>query len=528
MELNRAQLLVHNDEVLDKFRVNHGIFTDVQIKHSQPNEDANLVEGHEDYISFRTGDDGLWSFLRINDRFPDNFNDQFKCQSEECRKAIHAVDNRRASRSVDDIFEYKSIYRHVILHKAEEPNRICLPPLCIEGRAPQRNAFSLKGFKAELNENIPSSRVQEWEEGVTSSSSSYVSLDFLNIKEEEVKEDVNQLMLNKRRNPMIRVVEPGVPALPISILSSDNENSNNLAYAPLIKTLGQKKTTSTANPPIVTAPPVSQYPPPTTNPILALAAAVMGVTMANTAKDGNISLTLAQAVMLPKDVTNLAEESSDANRDLLVMQQVQDQLAKLKRANKKVGSLESELNKAKLALVATDQLKADLAALEQAQDTSYTAMTQAQNDDNDDGVQRDKALQDLAELQAVTCGHVYKRVFNRGISLAGDNYDRQVVALRPRILMEGWLACLTDLGIPEDNPTWSKAVLAVELLESSEPCFPMILPSFNEEDYMNQPAKEDGVEAPENEVAQPTGEVTTQPAKEVEKTVAEEVGEYAA
>ena len=43
---------------------------------------------------------------------------------------------------------------------------------------------------------------------------------------------------------------------------------------------------------------------------------------------------------------------------------MKDQLAKLKRANKKVGSLESELNKAKLALAATDQLKEDLAALE--------------------------------------------------------------------------------------------------------------------------------------------------------------------
>lgn len=43
---------------------------------------------------------------------------------------------------------------------------------------------------------------------------------------------------------------------------------------------------------------------------------------------------------------------------------MKDQLAELKRAKKKVGSLKLELNKAKLALSAADQLKSDLAAAE--------------------------------------------------------------------------------------------------------------------------------------------------------------------
>ena len=38
-------------------------------------------------------------------------------------------------------------------------------------------------------------------------------------------------------------------------------------------------------------------------------------------------------------------------------------------------NLESELNKARLALVDNDQLKVDLAATEQARDSSYVAAT---------------------------------------------------------------------------------------------------------------------------------------------------------
>ena len=52
--------------------------------------------------------------------------------------------------------------------------------------------------------------------------------------------------------------------------------------------------------------------------------------------------------------------------------------------------------------------------------------------------------------------------------------------------MEGCLACLTKVGIPEDNPTWAKVALALELPEPAVPYSPMILPSFDEEKYMNQ------------------------------------------
>ena len=43
---------------------------------------------------------------------------------------------------------------------------------------------------------------------------------------------------------------------------------------------------------------------------------------------------------------------------------MKEQSSELKKTKKKMGSLESKLNKAKLTLAATNQLKADLAAVE--------------------------------------------------------------------------------------------------------------------------------------------------------------------
>ena len=50
MELNWAQLLVHNDATLNKFKADHDIPGNIQIEQSSPNKDANLVEGNENQI----------------------------------------------------------------------------------------------------------------------------------------------------------------------------------------------------------------------------------------------------------------------------------------------------------------------------------------------------------------------------------------------------------------------------------------------------------------------------------------------
>ena len=54
MELNRAQLFVHDDVALNKFRTYHNIPKDIQRECSRSNEDANLVEGSRAHIPVRT------------------------------------------------------------------------------------------------------------------------------------------------------------------------------------------------------------------------------------------------------------------------------------------------------------------------------------------------------------------------------------------------------------------------------------------------------------------------------------------
>ena len=55
-----------------------------------------------------------------------------------------------------------------------------------------------------------------------------------------------------------------------------------------------------------------------------------------------------------------------------------------------------------------------------------------------------------------------------------------------KVFMEGWLACLTELGIPKDNPAWAKVAPALEIPEPLVFYSPMILSGFDEEEYMNR------------------------------------------
>ncbi|GFS41435.1 hypothetical protein Acr_00g0074300 [Actinidia rufa] len=100
------------------------------------------------------------------------------------------------------------------------------------------------------------------------------------------------------------------------------------------------------------------------------------------------------------------------------------------------------------------------------------------------------------KFQKIACGPVYERVFNLGINRAGDNYDKQVAELCLSIYLEGWLACLTKLSIPVDHLTWTKAAPEFELMNSLESYSPLILLGFNEEEYMNHPAKKGGDKDP--------------------------------
>ncbi|PSR87997.1 Myb family transcription factor EFM like [Actinidia chinensis var. chinensis] len=73
------------------------------------------------------------------------------------------------------------------------------------------------------------------------------------------------------------------------------------------------------------------------------------------------------------------------------------------------------------------------------------------------------------------------------ISLARDNYDKQLAKLRPGIYQEGLFACLKELGIPADHPTWSKVAPEVEQLDPTTPYSSLVLPGFDKEKYLKEP-----------------------------------------
>ena len=70
--------------------------------------------------------------------------------------------------------------------------------------------------------------------------------------------------------------------------------------------------------------------------------------------------------------------------------------------------------------------------------------------------------------------------------------------------MEGWLACLAELGVPEDNLTWAKAAPTPKFPKPPTPYSPIILRGFDEEEYVNRTEEDetaDDVVAHSDEVA---------------------------
>ncbi|GFY85683.1 hypothetical protein Acr_04g0004210 [Actinidia rufa] len=103
-------------------------------------------------------------------------------------------------------------------------------------------------------------------------------------------------------------------------------------------------------------------------------------TVVDSTKDHDTNLALAQAIMLSKDVVDLMEKGSEEIQDLV------------------------------------------------AWDASYASATLAQNKAVAVGDQKDKALQDLTELQAVTFHPVYEWVFNREIDRPAEEGGEEAQA----------------------------------------------------------------------------------------------------
>ena len=125
-----------------------------------------------------------------------------------------------------------------------------------------------------------------------------------------------------------------------------------------------------------------------------------------------------------------------------------------------------------------------------------------------------KTQQKNLELKKVASREVFQKIFDCGFNQAGDSYEKQLVELRPSIFQEGWLAYLKELEIPLNHLAWNAKTPPIE--PSGPPVIysPLILLGFNEKEYMNQPANEEGVAAVEvgatqgNELLGGEGEIT--------------------
>ncbi|GFZ15661.1 hypothetical protein Acr_25g0000700 [Actinidia rufa] len=101
MELNRAQLLVHDDDALNKFRSDHYIPKDPNAKGGDgalpPHLHMELLFSAEDLLHVYTL---VQSKREPGTPFLKEFNDQFKSRSKECKEVIQAINNRQASRKM--------------------------------------------------------------------------------------------------------------------------------------------------------------------------------------------------------------------------------------------------------------------------------------------------------------------------------------------------------------------------------------------------------------------------------------------
>ncbi|GFY85859.1 hypothetical protein Acr_04g0005970 [Actinidia rufa] len=58
-------------------------------------------------------------------------------------------------------------------------------------------------------------------------------------------------------------------------------------------------------------------------------------------------------------------------------------------------------------------------------------------------------------------------------------------------VLNGWLACLGELGMSADHPAWSATKPLVAYSDLPESYLPILLPGFDEDEYANRSVKDD-------------------------------------
>ncbi|GFY91157.1 hypothetical protein Acr_07g0013530 [Actinidia rufa] len=371
-----------------------------------PNEEAlqhqgSIVYLHDSSAEEKAGQSLLQGFQEVGSS---------RCITDlcpKCKEAIRTVNNRQSSMDISDLLDYEPIYCHTISLKAGEVGRVSLPPYASKA---ELHGVTPLVWKGNLNHTPPHS-----------------------VGEVEI-----------------------APFRETSYSSGSSSEPDAMRFSSL-----RKRTAPSSDLPSMTAPPISQVSEQAIDPIVSLAEAIMGVDsdsskapfsdkrkgkeftkdtsmrtkrrtgktssgasielwklefsacelnrqvmVADSSKDYDTSMALAHAVLLPTDVASLNEESSEAFRDLLVMQQVQR------------------------ATILADCMKEQSVELKKAK--------------------------------------------------------KKVVEIHSKAFLEWWTTCLDDLGIPEDNLAWAKAVSTLEYPESPTPHSPLILPIFDKLKYMNR------------------------------------------
>ncbi|GFZ18529.1 hypothetical protein Acr_27g0002680 [Actinidia rufa] len=162
------------------------------------------------------------------------------------------------------------------------------------------------------------------------------------IKEKEGEKVVSHLVLNRRRNWVLPTIEPQ---------SSEHRAHSNLEFRH--QAFRQPR----------------------------LRPALPRRRVADSAKYHDTNLALAQAVMLSKDIADLAKEGSEEIMDLLrgtaISERMKEQSAEIKKSKKKISSLKKQV---KLDSEAAEKAKLDLIIVVQERDASYAAITEARGE----------------------------------------------------------------------------------------------------------------------------------------------------
>ncbi|GFY99324.1 hypothetical protein Acr_13g0007250 [Actinidia rufa] len=255
---------------------------------------------------------------------------------------------------------YEPIYRHTILHMTDELGRISLPSLHIEGRAPQREAFSSEksGDKLSAHRPLPMFKVRK----MASPQAHRATLSRITLivkrrnSDNEHSDDLAHTLLQPARE-----VEIVHSFSEVCNLGTSSEETNIMMF----RTLGrpqQKKTVPTVDPP---------------------ATAVHPARVQSLANDKGKRLRLAR----PKGSRGGREGRALSFLNQVLMPSCGSSVAQ-RCCQSPRGGLECH-----------EGFTGDAAI--QARDASYAATTQAQNKAATARVKRDKALKDLAELPHV-------------------------------------------------------------------------------------------------------------------------------